>query len=366
MKAILLILVVLVFRSSSQEQIPGPKNPSVWMEWLTAIKAQREKDLRSINYTGEIYAVPELEWTQTAFIQPQMMAHDLYFWDPLAEGYTVDKYLNDVDNRYGGIDSVLIWHSYPNMGIDNRNQFDLLRAMPGGLQGFADAVSDFQSRGVNVLIPYNPWDQGTRDEGRSDEESLAVLLKEVGADGFNGDTMYGVPRSFYDASVQVGHPLALEPEGGMPVVNINWTTLSWGYWDLPWVPSVDLYKWLDSRHMTHVCSRWATNRTDVIQAAFFNGVGYETWENVWGIWMAITPRYGETIRRVSSILRQFSEFFLHGEWEPHTPTVQNDVVFASKWTLQGSFLFHVGNGKQKTFHVTNAHSRDPKETPYGF
>lgn len=27
-----------------------------------------------------------------------------------------------------------------------------------------------------------------------------------------------------------------------------------------------------------------------LQAAFFNGVGYETWENVWGIWNSISQR----------------------------------------------------------------------------
>jgi hypothetical protein len=36
------------------------------------------------------------------------------------------------------------------------------------------------------MIPYNPWDQGTRDEGVPDYVSLAELLKEANADGFNG------------------------------------------------------------------------------------------------------------------------------------------------------------------------------------
>ena len=55
------------------------------------------------------------------------MVHERYFYDPAARRYTVDRYLNDLDQRYGGIDSVLIWHPYPNLGVDNRNQFDLLR-----------------------------------------------------------------------------------------------------------------------------------------------------------------------------------------------------------------------------------------------
>ena len=34
--------------------------------------------------------------------------------------------------------------------------------------------------------------------------------------------------------------------------------------------------------MTNVCSRWMVNKTDDLHAAFFNGVGYESWENIWG------------------------------------------------------------------------------------
>jgi len=32
--------------------------------------------------------------------------------------------------RYGGIDKALIWPTYTNIGIDDRNTFDLIRSMP--------------------------------------------------------------------------------------------------------------------------------------------------------------------------------------------------------------------------------------------
>ena len=81
------------------------------------------------------YAEPALQWAQRSFIQPQMMAHERYFYDPVAGRYTVKRYLQDLRDRYGGIDSVLVWPTYPNIGVDNRNQFDLWRDMPGGLAG---------------------------------------------------------------------------------------------------------------------------------------------------------------------------------------------------------------------------------------
>ena len=92
-----------------------------------------------------------------------MMMEDRYFYDPLAHKYTVDRYLDDVTKRYGGIDSVLIWHTYTNIGIDNRNQYDLLRDMPGGLEGVREMVRGFspaRREGVLSGDGVGPGDQG--------------------------------------------------------------------------------------------------------------------------------------------------------------------------------------------------------------
>ena len=107
------------------------------------------------------------KWTQSSFIQPQMMVHDRYFYDPVAGKYTVDRYLDDLDKRYGGIDAVLIWATYPNMGIDDRNQLDMVRSMPGGVEGVRQMVADFHRRGVRVLFPDDDVGSGNAGSGKS-------------------------------------------------------------------------------------------------------------------------------------------------------------------------------------------------------
>lgn len=349
------------------EQIPGPANPTEAngpccagggerpisvgdsQAWLKDVQHWRTEHLIRIGYDGAEYTRPELEWTQRAFIQPQMMAQDRYFYDPATGRYTVDRYLNDLDQRYGGIDAVLIWPTYPNIGIDNRNQFDLIRDMPGGIAGLRAMVEAFHRRGVRVLFPYNPWDLGTRPEGTTDWQTLAHLMAEIGADGINGDTMGAVPRAFRAASDATGHPIVFEPEGGDGGESdpaIAWNNLGWGYWKYPFEPMISKNKWLEPRYMVNVCDRWARDHTDDLQFAFFNGTGFESWENIWGIWNQMDDRDAEALRRISKIERTLWQWLESLGWQPFTPTLQYGA-FASKWpgpeNEQGSTLWTVVN-----------------------
>ena len=45
------------------------------------------------------------------------------------------RFLADFEARYGGVDCVMLWQSYTNLGVDNQNQIDQLRNMPGGIAG---------------------------------------------------------------------------------------------------------------------------------------------------------------------------------------------------------------------------------------
>ena len=329
---------------ADQETLPGPAKPEQREAWLNRMQAWRQAERDRIKYNGAEYARPQLLWTQRSFIQPQMMVDERFFYDPSAGRYTVDRYLDDLEKRYGGIDSVLIWPVYPNLGIDNRNQHDLLHDMPGGLAGVHRMVDEFHHRGVKVLFPVMPWDTGTRDEKVSLREAAARDMKEIGADGINGDTVEGIGHEFRKASDESGHILALEPELSManPAV-LAWNNLSWGYWqyDRP-VPVVSRYKWVEPRHMVNVCERWAKDRTNGLQSAFFNGVGYESWENVWGIWNQLTPRDSEALRRISAIERAMAELLVSPDWKPHVQTLQAGV-YASQFPGQRRTLWLLVN-----------------------
>ena len=310
--------------------------------WLTDIRHWRSERRIRIGYSGARYDMPALQWTQSSFMQPQMMIEDRYFYDPVAQKYTVDRYLDDVEKRYGGIDAVLIWPTYPNMGIDNRNQHDMIRAMPGGVPGVKQMIADFHRRNVRVLFPMMMWDQGTRDSGIPWTEAIAGLMAEIGADGINGDTQDGVPLAYSLAADKTGHPLAFEPEGGPSDEALAWNVLTWGQYQYPFVPMIDKYKWLESRHMVNISDRWKHDKTDNLQFAFFNGVGWESWENIWGIWNGITPRDAEATRRVATLERALAPFLVSKDWEPLAP-MRRYGVFASKWPSGDQTLWTIVN-----------------------
>ena len=327
--------------SLGQPKICTSEDYKVWLEDITHWRT--EMRIRA-GYSPKQYERPELKWEQSSFIQPQMMVEDRYFYDPKMGQYTVDKYLDDLEKRYGGIDSVLIWHVYPNIGIDDRDQYDLLRAMPGGVEGVRKMVADFHRRGVRVFFPVMPWDQGTHDPGLPNWEATAKLLADVGADGINGDTFWGLPRAFQTAADDLGHPLVLEPEHTLlsPFEGLTWNTMTWGYWQYPAAPMVSALKWLEPRHMVNVCDRWKRDKTDNLQYAFFNGVGYESWENVFGIWNGIVPRDAEAIRRVAKIERVMADFLVSPQWQPYAPT-ERYGIYASRWPLGKKTLWTIVN-----------------------
>eukprot|EP00913_Durusdinium_trenchii_P002126 g1963.t2 len=274
--------------------------------------------------------------TTVAFVH----LYDRYLFDGT---WTVERYLKDLKNRYGGIDSVLLWPTYTNIGIDDRSRFDYYRALPGGLHDLANVTAEFHRHNVKVLWGYNPWDQATRREG-ADWDVIAKLLQATGGDGFNGDTMMYIPED-------------------------RWTPLGWGYfghkidkmtYSYDFAPGVDKLKWLDpkGRHLTHVCDRWSKNRTSAIQLAFFNGDGYEAWdrrsaraidaENIWGLFNRLTERDAALLRRAATLLRWAGRRnYTHDfeEWIPHTPeaSAPEKGIFASLFRRRGDALWLVVN-----------------------
>ena len=362
----LLVLLVLAFvalgaaQAQTGGQLQGPDKPRNIPSWLANLQNWRDEYHNRMGYDGSRYARPELQWIQSNFVQALMMVQDRYFFDPAGGRYTVDRYLDDLEKRYGGIDSVVVWHHYPNWGLDDRNHLEMLRDMPGGVTGLRQMVADFHRRGVRVLFPVEPFDLGTHKLDQPVWEAATKLVAEIGGDGLFGDTFEGLPEAFRRASDRIGLPLVFEPEGFPVDEAIAWNNLSWGQeWTYGFIPSVARQKWLEPRHMIHIANRNAHDHRDDLQQAFFNGTGFESWENVFGLYNQMTPRDGEALRRISLIERTLAPLLRSPDWEPHTPTLQFGI-YASKFPEHEETMWTLVNRNE--YRVTGAILRVKSQT----
>ena len=250
--------------------------------------------------------------------------------------------------RFGTLDSVLLWLGYPNLGADERDQFDLMRDMPGGIAGLRAAIASFHRRGVKVLLPYLAWDTGTRSEPESPAVTMAKLQVAVNADGVNFDGLGSVPAAFGDAAQRLHHPLILEPQFDITDGSIARSALSWSDWvtweylAYPAVPMVSKSKLLEPAHMVDVTDRYTRGKTDSLQHAFFNGQGYAVLENLWGFWAGFSPRDAETVLRTTRIERAYASLIASPAWEPHVPVLQSGV-YATKFPGAANTLWTLVN-----------------------
>ena len=67
------------------EGVNIPCTPFTHQEWLADMTHWRMERRIRIGYDPARYEMPALKWTQSTFMQPQMMVHDRYFYDPVRQ-----------------------------------------------------------------------------------------------------------------------------------------------------------------------------------------------------------------------------------------------------------------------------------------
>ena len=235
----------------------------------------------------------------------------------------------------------MLWHAYPVIGIDDRNQFDYYRDVPG----IRELVADLQARGLRVFVNYNPWDVGTRREPVADDLAIAELVRELGVDGVFLDTM---------KEAQPGLRAALDARQGRGSRSrasrrcrsrAPSTTTSPGRSGsrTATVPGVLRARWFEQRHMLHHTRRWNRDHTEELHSAWLNGVGMLVWENVFGAWVGWNERDKELLRAMRPVQRQYAELLATGEWTPLAAASPDTSVVASRWSDGETTLWTVAN-----------------------
>ncbi|RYF90540.1 MAG: formylglycine-generating enzyme family protein, partial [Chitinophagaceae bacterium] len=231
----------------------------------------------------------------------------------------------------------------PRIGIDERNQFDFYRDMPGGLAGVRKVVDEFHKNNVKVFVNYNPWDTSTRREGKSDVDALVEIIAAIDADGIFLDTLKEVESVYRGKLNNIKPGIVLEGETAADIENIPTNHASWAQWfSDKYVPGVLRNKWFERRHMQHQIARWDRDHTTELQQAWMNGSGVMVWENVFGQWLGWSERDKSIYRAMLPIQRRYHSLFIGEKWTPLVETLQ-EGVFASLWEGDGVKLWTIVN-----------------------
>ena len=182
-----------------------------WQEGLR--KCFQEKKLYDLEAFDEsLYKREDLKWVRKAYVMHLMMAWDKDFYDATTNKLNWTKFLQRGDKLYGGDDVICLWPTWPSLGLDQRNQFDMYRDLPGGLKTLKVLADTLRSHHTKFFIAYNPWDESTR--GIEHLQGLADLIRETSADGVVLDTKGESSSELQEAADKVKPGVIMYSEPG--------------------------------------------------------------------------------------------------------------------------------------------------------
>ena len=311
-----------------------------WQEGLRLMFAGRWLyDLDRFDDT--LYRRDDLKWIRTSYLMILQMAWDREYRDRFTGTEGISGYLAQYNALFGHVDVYGIWPTWPRLGLDDRNQWDLYRDLPGGTGGLRRIAREARSEGCRFFIAYNPWDKSTREEDHL--RGMAQVIAETEADGVVLDTEGRSSSELQEAADTVRKGVVMYSEG-MPVVK-----------DMPGIvaarvhnalylsPELNLNKLI---RPDFAIFRVADVGEDVlhreISVAFFNGYGTE-------LNMFRPGGRGEEFQKdlqylsqTTYMLRRNSDAFAGGSW---TPLISSgaDRVYVNSWNGGGKQIYTVLN-----------------------
>lgn len=311
----------------------APDDPAQWPRWREQLTRWRADARTRLRYSGAHYdTVPA-----GCFSVCLAWLWDELLYDHDRSEFTVEAFLAAAQRELGGFDGVVLWHAYPVIGLDARNQFDFYRDVPE----LPAVVRAFQRGGVRVFLSYYPW-----ESAESDADTLAGLVGRLGADGVFLDTLKEGSAALRQALDAVRPGLVLEGESRVPLARIEDHAMSWAQWFADSrVPGVLRAKWFERRHLLHHTRRWHRSHVTELHSAWLNGCGMLVWENVFGVWVGWSERDKALLRAMRRVQRgAYADWLSAEDWTPLADHPGGGApVYASRWEHAGVPLWTVVN-----------------------
>ncbi|MBN2862129.1 MAG: SUMF1/EgtB/PvdO family nonheme iron enzyme [Bacteroidales bacterium] len=309
-----------------------------WQEGLRLMFRDRYMyDLEE--FDNSLYEREDLAWIKESYIIILMMPWDIEFYDRLTGEYKYPDLLKKMNEYFGKTDVFGIWPTWPRLGLDRRNQWDLYRDLPGGISQLNKLAGLSHSLGTRFFIAYNPWDKSTREEDPL--EGMAALIRDIDADGVVLDIMGNSSFELQSAADKVRKGVIMFSEG-MAVVRDMPGIISGRVHNAIYLsPELNLNKLIKPDFsIFRVCDVGEDVNHREIAIAFFNGYGTELNMFRPGGRDENFEADLEFLARTTFILRQNNDAFLDNDWTPLIETAV-DNIYVNRWSSGEKTIFTV-------------------------
>lgn len=318
-----------------------------WQDGLRKVLQERYLyDLKEFN--DDLYRRADLQWIKKAYVMHLMMAWDKDYYDYTTGRFNWKKFQERAQQLYGGDDVICLWPTWPTLGLDQRNQFDMYRDLPGGLTKLRELADSLRSHGTKFFIAYNPWDESTRNEGHL--QGLAELIKETSADGVVLDTKGESNKELQEAADAVKPGVIMYSEGMAVPKDMPGIISGRVHNALYYPPMLNLNKFIRPDFaIFRVAEVFKEPIKREYAVAFFNGYGTEINQFAPGHpeWEEEQYRFlGKTTR----ILRENSSAFSSSEWTPLIPTL-HDSIWINQWPARDVSIYTVFRPKKTIYTI---------------
>jgi len=308
-------------------------------DWQNGLKKMFQErwlyDLEEFDLS--LYNRPDLNWIRSAYLITLQFAWDHHFYDYLDKEFNIEKFL-EKPKYFGFYDVYGIWPTWPRLGVDERNQWDHFRDLPGGLNKLKE-ISKFKDKfKTRFFIAYNPWDESTRAE--DPYEGMASIIKDVDADGVVLDCQGNSSYQLQAAADGVKDGVIMYSEGMAIPKDMPGIVSGRVHDAIFYQPPLNLNKLIKPDFaIFRVCqlSQGRIHRETAI--SFFNGYGTEinTFAPGRPEWMDEEYQYlGRTIK----ILRENTDVFTSYNYTPLITSLK-DSIWVNEWKAGQKSLYTI-------------------------
>ncbi len=318
-------------------------------EWQNGLRLMfRDRYLHDLEkFDNILYERPDLAWIRSSYLIILQMAWDREFYDRTTGRYTFPDLLRKSNELFGNIDVFGIWPTWPRLGLDQRNQWDLYRDLPGGTNQLRSFARLARQNNTRFFISYNPWDNSTRKEDHY--RGMARLIKETEADGVVLDTQGSSSYELQAAADSARKGVVMFSEGMAVTKDMPGIISGRVHNAIFFSPELNLNKLIKPDFsIFRVCDVGEDLIHREIAIAFFNGYGTEL--NMFRPGGRDDNHRAdlEYLARTTFTLRQNNDAFLDMNWTPLVETL-TDKVFVNHWEAGEKSVYTVLNMRPEGF-----------------